>query len=96
MFFDTDDNLYVSEMQTKETTARAANPAQINILDRQGLSLARWGGFDIWEPGNVFAPHGIWGDPEGNIYVGELASDSQSGKKPPDYPFIHKLIRVRS
>jgi len=95
MFFGADDNLYVGEMQTKESKKSAPKPAQLNILNRQGKSLARWGGFDIWQHGNVFAPHGIWGDPQGNIYVGELTSDSQSGKKPPNYPCIHKLIRVR-
>ena len=95
MFFDADDNLYVGEMQTNATPTRPANPAQISIYSRQGQRLARWGDFDIWKDGNIFAPHGIWGDPHGNIYIGELTSDSQSGNKPAGYPCIHKLIRVR-
>ncbi len=95
MFFGPDENLYVGEHQTMESTARAANPAQLNIVTTEGKSLARWGGFDIWQPGNFFAPHGIWGDPDGNLYVGELTGDSQSGTKPRYYPCIHKLIRVR-
>ena len=95
MFFDSEDNLYVSEMQIQETADRKSSPAHISILNRDGERLARWGGSDIWEPGNVFAPHGIWGDPQGNIYIGELMVDSQSGKKPSCYPCIHKMVRVR-
>jgi DNA-binding beta-propeller fold protein YncE len=47
---------------------------QVSIFDRSGVLRARWGGGDNpCAPGDFFAPHGIWVDSGGNLYVAEVA-----------------------
>jgi DNA-binding beta-propeller fold protein YncE len=91
MFMGPDDLLYIGELHTSSPDA----PARITILDLNGTILARWGGNDIWQPGNCYAPHGLWGDKDGNIYIGELASESERYERPTAFPAVHKLVRVK-
>lgn len=95
MFIGKDGNLYISELYTSASAERPARPAEISIWTLGGKLLARWGGEDYSVVGNLFAPHGLWGDDDGNLYVGELALSSNRGPRPADYPAIHKLVRVR-
>jgi len=70
-------------------------PPRVSIWSGSGTILARWGGEDLTQPGNFFAPHGIWGDARGDLYIGELSVDTLRGKIPAGYPAVHKLVRVR-
>ena len=60
-----------------------------------GKLLARWGGEDLEKPGDFFAPHGIWGDARGDIYIGELSVDQLRSDTPKGYPLVHKLVQAR-
>ncbi len=95
MFISGDGLLYVSELFANATASHPDRPAQLSIWTLGGELLARWGAADYRVLGNFFAPHGLWGDAEGNLYVGELAVSSHRGPRPPDYPAVHKLVRVR-
>ncbi|HXX40077.1 MAG TPA: peptidyl-alpha-hydroxyglycine alpha-amidating lyase family protein [bacterium] len=94
MFLGADDCLYLTELYDSPRAERAALPAQISIWTLQGEQLARWGAEDFSVPANFFAPHGLWGDAQGNLYVGELEVSSHRGPRPAAYPAVHKLVRV--
>jgi DNA-binding beta-propeller fold protein YncE len=95
MFIGPDGLLYVSELFANAGwRGGPVQPAQISIWKLDGTLLARWGGEDYTLESNFFAPHGLWGDSQGNLYVGELAISSHRGPRPAGYPAIHKLVRV--
>jgi hypothetical protein len=68
---------------------------RVSIWTTDGELVARWGEADLSKPGNFFAPHGIWGDARGDLYIGELCVDELRGNAPAGYPLVHKLVRVR-
>ena len=46
---------------------------RVSVFTDSGMLLARWGGGDHpCDPGDFFAPHGIWVDSRGDIYVSEV------------------------
>jgi DNA-binding beta-propeller fold protein YncE len=68
--------------------------ARLSIFDQAGRLLARWGG----APGTVgglFAPHDIWADDRGDLYVSEVVTSAgtYSGGSPPTHPTLQKFIR---
>ena len=68
----------------------------IIIFDRQGNLLDRWGGGDApCAPGDFYAPHDIWADRFGDVYIGEVTW-SAGGKKgliPRDCCCLQKFVR---
>lgn len=46
--------------------------ARVSILDLDGNLLARWGGERSHTLGEFWAPHGIWADSHGDLYVSEV------------------------
>jgi DNA-binding beta-propeller fold protein YncE len=95
MFMGPDELLYITEMYTRNARVPQPLHPRFSVWSLDGKMLARWGADDVWQPGNLYAPHGLWGDKDGNIYIGELARDSQTPPRPANYPSIHKMIRVR-
>jgi hypothetical protein len=88
--------LYTTEKPVKRPDGQPGFlPPRVSIWNTSGKLLARWGAEDLSKPGNFFAPHGIWGDDRGDLYVGELSVDALRGKIPEGYPPVHKLVRVR-
>src|SRR5262249_6987289 len=76
---DGDDNLYVAEVGWRAGLfpwqETPANPqgTRVSIFDRNGKLRSHWGGgADPTAPGDFFAPHDIWLDDRGDIYVGEV------------------------
>jgi DNA-binding beta-propeller fold protein YncE len=71
-------------------------PSRLSILDPEGNVLLRWGGPDAAAPGNFVAPHGIWVDDRGDIYVAEVTDTI--GVRPGYVPYgthtIQKFARV--
>lgn len=53
-------------------------PPRISIFDLGGNLLLRWCEPDLDKPGALHAPHGIWVDGEGSIYI---ANNSTAGAK---------------
>ncbi len=95
MYIGPDDNLYIGELHCDNPRVPHPLPARMNVVSPDGRVLARWGDDDLSQPGNFYAPHGIWGDPAGNLYVGELATESERPPRPDTFPAIHKLVRIK-
>ena len=70
---DRDGAVYVAELRNR-----------ITILDSAGRRLARWGRVPSHEPGQFIAPHAVFTDSHGDLYVGEVQEGSR----------IQKFIRV--
>src|SRR5215207_4871704 len=79
IFIDKDGLVYVGElvwragMQSfRRGPIAHEEPARLSIFDLDGNVLLRWGGADAAQPGNFVAPHGIWVDDQGAIYMAEV------------------------
>jgi DNA-binding beta-propeller fold protein YncE len=69
---------------------------RVSIFDRQGKLHARWGGGDDpCAPGDFFAPHSIWVDGHGDIYVSEvvLSAGGRAGLVPATCHTLQKFVR---
>lgn len=58
---DRDGTVYVAELRNRVT-----------VCNSKGKVLARWGRVPTKEPGYFTAPHAIWVDSHGDLYVGEV------------------------
>jgi sugar lactone lactonase YvrE len=80
VFIDSSDNVYVAELGYRAgmwpgTTAPhpGATGGRVSIFGSDGKRLARWGGGDTpCAAGDFFAPHDIWMDARGDLYVSEV------------------------
>lgn len=74
----------------------AAIGGRLSIFDRAGELLARWGGgADPASPRDFFAPHDIWVDSQGSIYLSEvqLSAAKASGVDASRWPTLRKFAR---
>src|SRR5579883_1156095 len=71
-------------------------PSRISIFDEQGHLLLRWGGADAAAPGNFVAPHDVWVDDRGDIYVAEVTETIgvRPGFVPRGTHTIQKFARI--
>ena len=90
LFIDEQENLYIAELgwSTPVPTNRphfcmmhcppiGHEPiARVTICDLDGNIQTRFGGYNPVLPGNFIAPHGIWADSRGDLYVGEVVKAS--------------------
>jgi DNA-binding beta-propeller fold protein YncE len=75
-----------------------APSGRVSIFDKSGSRRARWGdGGDPCAPGNFFAPHGIWVDGQGAIYVAEvsLSAGGRAGLVPTTCHTLQKFVRKK-
>ena len=103
IYIDDSDRFYVAELGFRagmwpgiSSPRPDATGGRLSIFDRQGRLLARWGGGrNPLTPGDFFAPHGIWVDARGDIYVTEVAwsAGGSKGLVPPDFPTLQKFVR---
>lgn len=73
-----------------------ATGGRVSILDRNGTVKARWGGGnDPCAAGDFFAPHDIWVDSHGDIYLSEvtLSAGGNRGLVSPDCHTLQKFTR---
>jgi DNA-binding beta-propeller fold protein YncE len=76
-----------------------ATGGRISIFDRNGTLHARWGGGNNpCAPGDFFAPHGLWVDSRGDLYVAEvsLSGGGRTGLVPASCHTLQKFVRVVS
>ena len=76
-----------------------ATGGRVSIFDSGGRLLARFGGGENpSEPGDFFAPHDIWLDSQGNLYVSEVVRSAAKGKRPEgrDYHTLQKFTKAKS
>ena len=104
IFIDDDDLVYVAELSwfPGEVSYRLGPvteylPARLSIYDIDGNLLLRWGDADPTKAGYFTAPHGIWVDNEGSIYLAEVAGiwSVARGYAPAEVHRLQKFVRVR-
>jgi DNA-binding beta-propeller fold protein YncE len=81
LFIDAEGLIYVGELvwragQVSERRGKRdkEEPSRMSVYDPDGTLILRWGGGDGSAPGEFVAPHGIWVDSEGSIYVAEVTN----------------------
>jgi hypothetical protein len=102
VFIDSQDRVFVAEVGRRAglfpwQSAPEANPigARLSIFTREGKLLARWGGGDDpCAPGDFFAPHDLWIDLRGDLYVGEvtMSAGGNQGVVPPSCHSLQKFV----
>lgn len=103
VFIGADQRIYVAELGYRAgmwpgTTAPTpdAPGGLLSILSRQGELLARWGGgLNPTAPGDFFAPHDIWVDRRGTIYLSEvtMSAGGNRGLVSPDCHTLQQFVR---
>ena len=104
LFIDADGLLFVAELG--EIAGRGPNVeiaphtphASVCVLDLDGELIHRFGGKDPVRPGNFFAPHGIWADSKGDLYVAEViySGGGSHGLVPLDCHSLQKFKRIHN
>ncbi len=71
--------------------------ARVTVCDPEGVIAAQIGGENPILPGNFIAPHGIWADSRGDIYVGEVVVNAGAVKRmAPLTPHAFQKFRRRA
>ena len=72
-------------------------PASVCLVDLDGALISRFGSGDPAQPGNFFAPHGIWADSKGDLYVAEVIVSyaRNRGLTLLDCAALQKFARIR-
>ena len=103
VFIDGQGNVYVAELGfragmwpgTMPPTANAPG-GRVSVFNPHGELRARWGGGERpCAPGDFFAPHGIWSDSHGDLYVAEviMSAGGNHGLVPPTCHALQKFVR---
>jgi DNA-binding beta-propeller fold protein YncE len=111
LFIDDQETIYIAElgfkvgnMPSRHFRTRYYGPpghepvARVTLCTPDGEIIHRFGGAEALLPGNFIAPHGLWCDSEGSLYVGEVTQTSGGGRfYAPDNPLtahcFQKFIR---
>lgn len=106
VFIDAHDQLNVAELGWRAgmfpgSPAPAGNPTggRLSIFNLQGTLQARWGGGDNpCAPGDFFAPHDVWVDRWGDVYLSEVTQSAggNRGLVSPDCHTLQKFVRTDS
>ncbi|MAE61245.1 MAG: hypothetical protein CMJ49_07795 [Planctomycetaceae bacterium] len=103
LYIDSDDNVFVAEVGNQAglcswmTVPPDSTGAHLAIMDLDDHVHTRWGGGqDPYAPADFYAPHDIWLDSRGAIYVGEVtwAAGGSRGEVTADCPRVRKYVRV--
>jgi len=102
LFIAHDGTVYIGEMGWEKGSRNMAGrlldedrPSRLTIRDLAGNILSTWGGPDPCASDGFAAPHGLWVDSHGDIYVGEVTKTALSGffKNHPWHEGCHSLIK---
>ncbi|MCH8045340.1 MAG: hypothetical protein IID44_16640 [Planctomycetes bacterium] len=102
VFFDREGNAYVSELGRRAgmfpwmTPDEQSTGGRMSIFDSNGQLLARWGGGENpTAPGDFYAPHDVWVDSCGDLYVGEVtwSAGGNRGLVDANCPSLQKFVR---
>ena len=105
VFIDGDSIVYVAELGYRSGMWPGTSPptpsatgGRMSVFDARGELLARWGGGeDPCAPGDFYAPHDVWVDSRGDVYVGEvtLSAGGNRGLVDSDCHCLQKFTRQR-
>jgi DNA-binding beta-propeller fold protein YncE len=105
VYIDSEGAVFVSELGWRaalfpwHVPPSPAPGGRLSIFDRDGRLQARWGGGgDPTAPGDFFAPHDVWADRAGDLYVSEVLLTGGFARDlyARDGHFLQKFVRVRS
>jgi DNA-binding beta-propeller fold protein YncE len=104
VFIDNTDRVYVAELGYRAGMFPGNFPpyanatgGRVSIFSIDGELLARWGGGDSpCAPGDFFAPHDIWVDSLGDVYVSEVTYTAgiARGAIGPDCHTLQKFTKI--
>ncbi|MEZ6060609.1 MAG: hypothetical protein R3C19_09625 [Planctomycetaceae bacterium] len=104
VFIDGDANVCVAELGYRagmwpgtSAPSEDATGGRVSIFNSQGELLARWGGGDNpCAAGDFFAPHDVWCDSRGDLYVSEvtMSAGGNRGLVDPGCHTIQKFVRL--
>lgn len=104
VFIDAHGNVCVAELGYRAGMFPGNEPppgnptgGRTSVFDADGRLQARWGGGDNpCQAGDFFAPHDVWVDPFGDVYVGEvtMSAGGNRGLVSPDCPSLQKFVRI--
>jgi DNA-binding beta-propeller fold protein YncE len=103
VFIDKSDTVFVAEVGFRagmfpwQTPPADPVGARLSIFDSNGKLLARWGGGpDPTGCGDFFAPHDLWADSRGDLYVGEvvMSAGGNRGLVAPTCHTLQKFVRA--
>lgn len=101
-FVASDGLVYVAEVGARVgmfpwmTPDPSRSGGRVSVFDRDGRLQARWGGGDDpSSPADFYAPHDIWVDRNGNVYVAEVkvAAAVSVGDDTSELPTLRKFVR---
>ena len=106
VFIDADENLYVAELGFRAgrmprsmmaPTPQHRPPSRVSVLTLDGEVQTRLGGEGREAGVGFFAPHGIWADSRGDVYVGEVGVSARGPDDlaPLDGRALSKFVRLR-
>lgn len=102
VFIDRDNFVFVAELGWRAgmfpwmTADPTKTGGRLSIFNSKGELQARWGGGDTpCAPGDFFAPHDLWIDSQGSLYVGEvtMSAGGYDGVVPPDCHTLQKFVK---
>lgn len=109
IFIDAQDNIYIAELGFRSGVGPCVHYhlmrqppaghdpiARVSICDPDGQVQTRIGGDEEVLPGNFIAPHGLWADSTGDLYVGEVvvASGAAARLSPLPCHSFQKFVRA--
>jgi DNA-binding beta-propeller fold protein YncE len=103
VFINRFDHVYVAELGFRAGMWPGTTPpypgapgGRMSVFDRLGTLLSRWGGGDDpCSPGDFYAPHDVWVDSRGDVYVAEvvMSAGGNRGLVPPTCHALQKFAR---
>jgi DNA-binding beta-propeller fold protein YncE len=104
VFVTPDDYVLVAELGSRAGLFPWMEPdpslsgGRISIFDRHGQLVSRFGGGELpGTPGDFYAPHDLWLDAHGDLYVAEVvwSAGGNRGLAPANCPSLQKFARQR-
>jgi len=102
VFIDHNSNVYIAELGYRAGMWSDSFPptpdatgGRMSVFNLQGALLSRWGGGESpCSPGDFFAPHDVWVDLRGDVYVSEvtMSAGGNRGLVSPDCHCLQKFI----
>jgi DNA-binding beta-propeller fold protein YncE len=106
VFIDDTDHVFVAELGYRAGMFPGNEPppgnptgGRLSIYNLAGELQSRWGGGDNpTAPGDFFAPHDVWVDRFGDLYVSEVtwSAGGCNGAVPADCPPLQKFVRIKT
>jgi sugar lactone lactonase YvrE len=102
LFIASDGTVYVGELGWERGTRNMwgrpleeDRPSRLTIRDPEGNILSAWGGADPCASDGFAAPHGLWVDSRGDVYVGEVTQTALTAffKRTRWHEGCHSLIK---